>query len=68
MRKSDVLKPLLILFQNTLLFGMVPTNTEVFYFCTVYDNAGKTDFSKDYWNPKRKLDVTTHFLGINEQK
>ena len=31
------------------------------YFCAVYDYAGKADLSKGYWNPKRKLGVTTHF-------
>ena len=31
------------------------------YFCAVYDYAGKADLSKAYWNPKRKLGVTTHF-------
>jgi len=25
----------------------------------------KADLSKDYWNPKRKLGVTTHFSEIN---
>ena len=25
------------------------------YFCTVYENAEKTDLSKGYWNPERKL-------------
>ena len=34
------------------------------YFCAVYDCAGKADLSKGYWNPKRKLGVTTHFLEI----
>ena len=38
------------------------------YFCTVDDYAEKADISKGYWNPKRKLEVTTHFLEIiNEQ-
>ena len=34
------------------------------YFCTVWDHAGKADLSKAYWNPKRKLVVTTHFSEI----
>ena len=29
--------------------------------CVVYDYAGKADPSKVYWNPKRKLWVTTYF-------
>ena len=40
----------------------MPTNKEVF--CVVYDYAGKTDLSKGYRNPKRKLGVTTHFSEI----
>ena len=36
------------------------------YFCAVYDYAGKADLSKGYWNPKRKLGVTTHFSEIIE--
>ena len=34
------------------------------YFCAVYDYVGRTDLSKAYWNPKRKLGITTHFLVI----
>ena len=44
----------------------VPTNTEVF--CVVYDYVGKADFSKGYWNPKRKLGVTTHLSEIIKQQ
>ena len=33
-----------------------------------YDYAGKADLSKGYWNPKRKLGVTTHFLKIIKQQ
>ena len=43
---------------------MVPSNTEVF--CAVYNYAGKADLSKGYWNPKRKLEVTTHFFRDNQ--
>ena len=38
------------------------------YFCAVYDYAGKADLSKVYWNPKRKLGVTTHFSEIIKQQ
>ena len=38
------------------------------YFCAVYDYAGKSDLSKGYWNPKRKLGVTAHFLEIIKQR
>ena len=41
----------------------VPTNKEVF--CAVYVYAGKADLSKGYWNPKRKLGVTTHLFRDN---
>ena len=34
------------------------------YFCAVYDYAGKADLSNGFWNPKRKLVVTTHFPEI----
>ena len=44
----------------------MPTNTEVFF--AVYDYAGKADLSKGYWNPKRKLEVTTHFPEIIKQQ
>ena len=32
------------------------------------DYAGKVDLSKGYWNPKRKLGVTTHFSEIIKQQ
>ena len=32
--------------------------------CTVYDYAGKSNLSNGFWNPKRKLGVTTHLLEI----
>ena len=38
------------------------------YFIAIYDYAGKADLSKGYWNPERKLGVTTHFLGIIKQQ
>ena len=31
------------------------------YFCAVYNFAGKADLGRGYWNPKRKLGVTTYF-------
>jgi len=31
------------------------------YFCKGYDHGEKVDLSKGYWNPKRKMWVTTHF-------
>jgi len=31
------------------------------YFCKGYEYGEKVDLSKGYWNPKRKLWVTTHF-------
>ena len=40
------------------LLRTVPTK----YFWAVYDFLRKADLSKGYWNPKRKLGVTTHFL------
>ena len=43
----------------TFVLRTVPHN-----FCGVYDYAGKADLSKAYWNPKRKLGVTTHFSEI----
>ena len=33
-------------------------------FAPVYDYAGNADLNKPYWNPKRKLGVTTHFSKI----
>ena len=44
---------------------MVPTDTEVFL--PSYDYVEKADFSKGYWNPKRKLGITTHSLEIINQ-
>jgi len=38
------------------------------YFCAVYDYVEKSDLSKGYQNPKRKLGVTTHFSEIIELK
>ena len=37
------------------------------YFCKGYDYRGKGDLSKGYWNPKRKMWVTTHFSEIIKQ-
>ena len=31
------------------------------YFCQGYDYGEKVDLSKNYWNPKRKMCVATHF-------
>ena len=31
------------------------------YFCKGYDHGEKVDLSEGYWNPKRKMWVTTHF-------
>ena len=42
-------------------------NIELHYtevFLRSYNYAGKADFSNAYWNPKRKLGVTTHFSEI----
>jgi len=35
------------------------------YFCKGYDYGEKVDLSKGYWNPKRKMWVTTHFFRDN---
>ena len=43
----------------------VPPKTKGF-FDAVYDDAGRSDLSKGYWNPKRKLAVTTHFFRDNK--
>jgi len=37
------------------------------YFCKGYDSGEKVDLSKGYWNPKRKMWVTTHFSEIIKQ-
>jgi len=34
------------------------------YFWKGYDYGGRVDLSKGYWNPKRKMWVTTYFLEI----
>ena len=34
------------------------------YFCKGYDYGEKVDLIKGYWNPKRKMGVTTHFSEI----
>ena len=41
---------------------MVPTNGE--YFFPDNDYVRRVDFIRGYWNPKRKLGVTTHFSEI----
>ena len=41
---------------------VVPAKTKVLF--AVYNYAGKGDLGKSYWNPKRKLGVTTHFSEI----
>jgi len=33
------------------------------HFCKDYDYGEKANLSKGYWNPKRKMWVTTHFQG-----
>ena len=37
-------------------------------FCAVYDYAGKAYLNKGFWNLKRKLGVTKHFLEIIKLK
>ena len=37
------------------------------YFYKGCDYGEKVDLSKGYWNPKRKMWVTTHFSEINKQ-
>ena len=49
---------------NSSFLRMVPTKTNLRYFCAAYDYAGKGDFSKGYWNTKRKLGLTTHCSEI----
>ena len=44
---------------------MVPPDRDDF--CKAYDYGGKVDLSKDYWNPKRKMWVTSLFLEIIKQ-
>jgi len=34
------------------------------YICKGWDYGEKVDLSKGYWNPKRKMWVTTHFSEI----
>ena len=46
----------------------VSANTVLSIFCVVYDYAGKADLSKGFWNPKRKLGVTTHVSEIIKQQ
>jgi len=41
----------------------LPINTTIF--CEVYEYVEKADLSKGYHNPKRKLEVTTHFFRDN---
>ena len=43
--------------RKTGFFMGLPAKTEIFY-----DYAGKADLGKGYWNPKRKLGVTTHYF------
>jgi len=43
---------------------MVPSNRD---FCKCYDYGEKVDLSQGYWNPKRKMRVTTHFSEIIKQ-
>jgi len=44
---------------------MVPPDRDDF--CKAYDYGGKVDLSKGYWNPKRKMWVTSLFLEIIKQ-
>jgi len=37
------------------------------YFCKGHDYWGNVDLSKGYWNPKKKMWVTTHFSKIIKQ-
>jgi len=37
------------------------------YFGKGYDYGGKIDLGKGWWNPKRKMWVTTHFSEIINQ-
>ena len=44
---------------------MVPPSRDVF--CKGYDYGENVDLSKDYWNPKRKMWVTTHISETIKQ-
>jgi len=37
------------------------------YFCKGYDYGEKVDLSKNYWNRKRKMWVTTHLSEMTKQ-
>ena len=54
---------LLVLRIRSAHLGIVSTNIQR-HFYAVYDYAGKEDLRNGYWNPKRKLRVTTHFSEI----
>jgi len=49
-----------VIFLKTVL-----PNRDVFF--QGYDHGEKVDLSKGYWNPKRKMWVTTHFSEITKQ-
>ena len=53
--------------QNDLHLRTVPTNNRSI-FARFMNYAGKADLSKGYWNPKRKLRVTTHFSDIIKEQ
>ena len=46
----------------------VPPNRDEMYFCKGYDYWGKVGLSKGYWNPKRKMLVTTDLSEIIKQE
>ena len=48
-----------------MLLRTVPANTEAFLRSIL--RCGKADLSNGYWNPKRKLGVTTHFSEVNNK-
>ena len=52
---------------DLLFLRTVPSNSgEVFF--PDNDYVRQVDYTKGYWNPQRKLGVTTHFSEINELK
>ena len=48
---------------KSMVLRTVPTYREV---AMVHNYVRKADLSKGYWNPKRQLGVTKHFLTDNE--
>jgi len=66
-KTASLLTKISVFFLRSLFEDCATVGKTQMYFCKGKDYEEKVDLSKDYWNPKRKMWVTTHFSEIIKQ-